>query len=228
MQPTSENASSIQLPVNLEVRVVLFSLQNNQLQTLLLPVKNMPEKWQIPGSPLIAARSLEETAAACLVAYIGRREAYLEQLYTYGHPLRDPSCQLVSVVYFALIPADAFSMPDLSIHEARWYAIENQPDLIGDHGDILAYALRRLRYKLEYTAAGFELLPENFSLTELQRTYEMILGEKLDKRNFRRRILNAGIIEPTPHQRIGEGRPARLFRYRPDAVAEVKARRLFP
>ena len=97
-----------------------------------------------------------------------------------------------------------------------------------DHAEIIAYALRRLRYKLEYSAAAFQLMPEEFSLSELQHTYEIILGEELDKRNFRRRILEAAIIEPTPRQRTGEGRPARLYRYRPDAVAEVKARRLFP
>ena len=81
---------------------------------------------------------------------------------------------------------------------------------------------------MEYTAVGFELLPENFTLTELQRTYELILGEKLDKRNFRRRILQAGVIESIGQWQSGEGRPARLYRYRPDAVAEVQARRLFP
>ncbi len=227
MHATTENAHSNHQPVNLEIRVVLFSLQANKLQTLLLPGKANGE-WCIPGLPVVGNKSLEETASACLAAYIGRREAYLEQLYTYGNPQRDPALHLVSVVYFALIPADAFSMPDSSTVTAQWFGMDALPGLMNDHGDILAYALRRLRYKLEYTAAGFELLPENFSLTELQQTYEMILGETLDKRNFRRRILNAGIIEPTPHQRAGEGRPARLFRYRPDAVAEVKARRLFP
>jgi 8-oxo-dGTP diphosphatase len=75
---------------------------------------------------------------------------------------------------------------------------------------------------------GFELLPDTFTLTQIQSTYEIILGEKLDKRNFRRRILEANIIEPTDSLQSGEGRPARLHRYRADAVAEVKARRLFP
>ena len=111
---------------------------------------------------------------------------------------------------------------------AKWFPVEALPDLTGDHPEILAHALRRLRYKLEYSAVGFQLLPENFSLSELQQTYEMILGDTLDKRNFRRRMLQAGIIEPTPHLRGGEGRPGRLYRYRPDAVAEVKTRRLFP
>jgi 8-oxo-dGTP diphosphatase len=92
----------------------------------------------------------------------------------------------------------------------------------------LDYALRRLRYKLEYTAIGFELLPDEFTLSELQGFYEIILGETLDKRNFRRRVLQAGIIEATNRYRTGDGRPAQLYRYRENAVAEVKARRLFP
>ncbi len=110
----------------------------------------------------------------------------------------------------------------------RWFRLNEFPVLAHDHSEIIAYALRRLHYKMEYSAAGFELLPDEFTLSELQHTYEIILGEKLDKRNFRRRILEAGIIEGTSRRRTGEGRPARLYRYRADAVAEVKARRLFP
>ena len=93
--------------------------------------------------------------------------------------------------------------------------VDSLPTLVMDHRQILQYAVRRLRYKLEYSAVGFELLPETFTLSELQQTYEIILGENLDKRNFRRRILQAEIIESTPHQKGGEGRPARLYRYRP-------------
>ena len=184
-------------------------------------------EWELPGEPIQVDQSLEEAASQCLGHFIGRREAYLEQLYTYGHPQRQPADRLISVVYFAIIPADAARLP--SGHpQASWFPIDALPGLILDHGEIVEYALRRLRYKLEYTAVGFELLPENFSLTELQHTYELILGENLDKRNFRRRILQAGVIEPTQESRSSEGRPARLYRYRPDAVAEVQARRLFP
>jgi 8-oxo-dGTP diphosphatase len=131
----------------------------------------------------------------------------------------------VAVAYFALLPAGC---PDCAHPPLEWHPVEALPPLAGGNGEILAYAQRRLRYKLEYSAVGFQLLPEHFSLSELQGTYEMILGETLDKRNFRRRILTAGIIEPTQTLRGGEGRPARLYRYRPDAVAEVKTRRLFP
>jgi 8-oxo-dGTP diphosphatase len=174
--------------------------------------------------------SLEEAACREMAEETGLQDAYLEQLYTYGDLNRDPRGRVVTVAYFALIPSDApiHKEGGSDAQRAEWFQIEALPPLAFDHDQIVAYALRRLRYKLEYTAAGFELLPEEFTLSELQHTYEMILGEKLDKRNFRRRIQQAEIIEPTPHMRGGEGRPARLYRYREDAVAEVKARRLFP
>ena len=223
---SSPPASGNELLDKLEVRVVIFSLRENALKALLARSLHDPA-WELPGVPIQVDQSLEEAASQCLGHYIGLAEAYLEQLYTYGHPQRDPSQRLISVVYFAIIPADAATLATGHL-QANWFPIESLPHLVLDHGEIISYALRRLRYKLEYTAVGFELLPENFSLTELQRTYELILGEKLDKRNFRRRILQAGVIEPTQQSRSSEGRPARLYRYRPDAVAEVQARRLFP
>ena len=97
-----------------------------------------------------------------------------------------------------------------------------------DHAEMLDYALTRLRYKLEYSTVGFQLLPEEFTLTELQRAYETVLGEELDKRNFRRKILAADILVDTRQTRLGDGRPAKLYRYREDAEPEIKARRLFP
>jgi 8-oxo-dGTP diphosphatase len=204
----------------LVVNVVLFSLREDELQILLAPASR-PEQWELPGETVLEAESLEETANRDLAARINRREAYLEQLYTYGGAQR----AAVSVVYFVLVPAEARQAAGGG---GRWFPAAAFPALAGDHADILAYALRRLRYKLEYTAAGFQLLPGEFTLSELQHTYEIVLDEKFDKRNFRRRMLQSGIIETTPHMRAGEGRPARLYRYRPDAVAEVKTRRLFP
>ena len=97
-----------------------------------------------------------------------------------------------------------------------------------DHADILNYALTRLRYKLEYTAVGFQLLPEKFTLRELQAAYEIILGSKLDKGNFRSKLRKTNVVEMVDGYRDTGGRPARLYRFREDAVAEVKARRLFP
>jgi 8-oxo-dGTP diphosphatase len=188
---------------------------------------DQPQLWSLPGAPVHADASLDDAASHSVAPYVDRQQAHLEQLYTYGGPERGgPGPRLVSVAYFALVPAHALTHGGSP--EGGWFPLYGLPALAEDHADIIAYALRRLRYKLEYSAAGFQLLPEEFSLSELQHTYEIILGERLDKRNFRRRILEAGIIEPTSHRRSGEGRPARLYRYRPDAVAEIRARRLFP
>ena len=213
-----------------EIRVVIFSLYENRLQSLLSKsIEPLGSgQWEIPGSPIKPDLSLEETASTALTRLTNIQEPYLEQLFTYGETNRHPEKQLISVVYFALIPTDSHQNTILIDQDIKWSPVSSLPMLVADHHQILQYAVRRLRYKLEYSAVGFELLPDTFTLSELQQTYEIILEETLDKRNFRRRILQAGIIEPTPHQKGGEGRPARLYRYRPDAIAEVKARRLFP
>lgn len=216
----------------LTVDIVIFTLRDNRLQVLLIQRSKEPfaGKWALPGGFVNLDESLDEAATREMGEETGVKEAYLEQLYTYGNPDRDPRGRIVTVAYFALIPSDATVHAEggSDASQARWFPADDLPSLAFDHDGIVTYAQRRLRYKLEYSAVGFELLPEEFTLSEIQHTYEKILGESLDKRNFRRRILEAGIIEPTSHLRTGEGRPARLYRYRADAVAEVRARRLFP
>ncbi len=217
---------------SLAVDIVVFTIRENLLQLLLIRRANEPflGSWALPGGFINMEEALEEAASRELSEETGIHEAYLEQLYTYGEPNRDPRGRVVSVAYFALIPANPPVRGEggNDSSQARWFPIDDLPALAFDHTEIVGYALRRLRYKLEYTAVGFELLPEEFTLTEIQHAYEIILGEALDKRNFRRRMLASGIIEPTRFKRGGEGRPARLYRYRADAVAEVRARRLFP
>lgn len=214
------------------VDIVIFTIHQGRLQMLLVERAEPPftQMWAFPGGFVHIDESLEEAAARELEEETGIQDAYLEQLYTYGDPQRDPRGRVVTVAYFALISADKPLRTEgtQDVARAAWFPVNELPQLAFDHQEIAEYALRRLRYKLEYTAVGFELLPEYFTLTQLQSTYEVVLGEKLDKRNFRRRVLEAGVIESTPHMRTGEGRPARLFRYKPDAVAEVRARRLFP
>lgn len=211
--------------------VVIFTLRDDDLKVLLIRRKLPPFQgmWAIPGGFVNIDESLESAALRELEEETGVRDVYLEQLYTFGSVERDPRGRVITVAYFALIPAPAIDPragDDAS--KARWWPMDDLPPLAFDHADILAYALQRLRYKLEYSAVGFELLPETFTLSDLQAAYEVILGEELDKRNFRRKILNADVIEETGGYRTGEGRPARLYQFREDAVAEVKARRLFP
>lgn len=208
--------------LGLRVSVVAFRLYEDALQVLLCPAS---QGWFVPMTDVHPSESLEETAQRLLASLLTRRPSYLEQLYTYYDPAGEAEQSTVRITYYALLPSKAETH---SPNVGKWHILKDLPPLPSLCREVIDYALRRLRYKLEYSAVGFQLLPEEFTLSELQHTYEIILGERLDKRNFRRRILQAGIIEETPHLRQGEGRPARLYRYRPDAVAEVKARRLFP
>jgi len=211
--------------------VIIFALCENGLRVLLIKRGRPPFEgmWAIPGGFVGIDESLEGAALRELEEETGVHDVYLEQLYTFGDVDRDPRGRVITVAYFALIPVtDISPRAGDDAAETRWWSIYDLPPLAFDHADILAYALQRLRYKLEYTAVGFELLPETFTLSELQAAYEVILGEELDKRNFRRKILSAEVIEETGVYRTGDGRPAKLYRFRDDAVAEVKARRLFP
>ena len=215
----------------LVVDVVIFTLRADDLQVLLIRRRRSPQEgmWAIPGGPIGLSEPLEAAALRTLEEETGLADVYLEQLYTFGEPRRDPRDRVITVAYFAVVPAtNVIPCAAEDAERVRWWSVGDLPALAFDHAEILSYALTRLRYKLEYTAVGFELLQEEFTLTELQSAYEIVLGEELDKRNFRRKILSASVIEPSGRTRSGEGRPAQLYRYRADAVAEVKARRLFP
>ncbi|MGB9724411.1 MAG: NUDIX hydrolase [Chloroflexia bacterium] len=213
------------------VDLVIFTLLQKALHVLLVKRRSPPfaGMWALPGGFVQPEESLEEAARRELREESGVGEVYLEQLYTFGDPGRDPRGRVITVAYFALVPAERQSLraSDDAL-DAAWFPAYHPPPLAFDHAQILDYAITRLRYKLEYTALAFELLPQEFTLTELQEAYEHILNEKLDKRNFRRKVLNADILEATGRRRAGCGRPARLYRFCPDAVAEIKARRLFP
>ncbi|RMG99797.1 MAG: NUDIX hydrolase [Chloroflexi bacterium] len=214
------------------VDVVIFSLVEEDLRVLLVRRKYDPfaGMWAIPGGFVHPNESLEQAALRELEEETGVTDVYIEQLYTFGDPDRDPRMRVITVAYFALVPYDAIQhRPGDDAAETGWFSVFNLPPLAFDHKEIVEYALTRLRYKLEYSAVGFRLLPDVFTLSELQQAYEIILGEKLDKRNFRRKILSSGILEETgKRKKEGEGRPAMLYRYRDDAIAEVKTRRLFP
>jgi 8-oxo-dGTP diphosphatase len=223
-------ASSDYPKPSVTVDVVIITLRGDELQVLLVKRDLAPYKgkWAIPGGFVHIDESLESAARRELREETGVNDVYLEQLYTFGDLGRDPRGRVISVAYIALVSAPLTVEAGSDAREARWWPLKDLPALAFDHEKVMQLALTRLRYKIEYSAVGFRLMPEHFTLTELQRAYEIILGEPLDKRNFRRRIMEAEVIEPTDDLRTGEGRPARMYRFRRDTVAEVKARRLFP
>lgn len=227
----SHRSYSFERP-SVSVDVVIFTLRKGDLQVLLIRRRNDPfsGQWAIPGGFVEVDESLEAAALRELEEETGVKDVYIEQLYTFGKPDRDPRMRVITVAYIALVPESA--LPPIragdDAAEACWWSMYDLPPLAFDHATILDYALTRLRYKLEYTAVGFELLPMEFTLSELQSAYETILGETLDRGNFRKKLRRAEVVEATQGFQTTGGRPARLYRFRDDAVAEVKARRLFP
>lgn len=231
---TAENydASQYERP-SVTVDVVIFTVLDDELKVLLIKRKMWPYEgmWAIPGGFIKMPESLEDAAYRELAeeTNVTREQVYLEQLYTFGQPDRDPRTRVITVAYYTLVSADQLS-PEAADDAADvgWFSVYDLPSLAFDHAEILNYALTRLRYKLEYTAVGFQLLPEKFTLRELQDVYEIVLGTKLDKGNFRSKLRKTKVVEMVDGYRDTGGRPARLYRFCEDAVAEVKARRLFP
>ena len=216
------------------VDIVIFSLIDAQLKVLLVKRKHWPYKdsWAFPGGFVEMEESLEDAAYRELKeeTNVNKADVYLDQLRTFGKPKRDPRTRVITVAYVALVGADKLQNPRAGDDAADvgWFSAYKPPKLAFDHYQILKYAVTRLRYKLEYSAVGFQLLPERFTLRELQQAYEIVLGEKLDKGNFRSKLRKSNVVEATTLYRQTGGRPARLYRFKDDAVAEVKARRLFP
>jgi 8-oxo-dGTP diphosphatase len=197
------------------VDIVIFTIQSSTLKVLLVKRRIPPFAGQfaIPGGFIHEDENLEQAALRELKEETGVADLYLEQLYSFGDVDRDPRGRVITVAYFALISADRQLKAGSDAAEAKWWAMDDLPPLAFDHAKILNYALERLRNKLEYTTVGFQLLPEKFTLTELQEVYEAILGKKLDKRNFRRKMSLLKILKPTREFRRGGRRPARLFRF---------------
>jgi 8-oxo-dGTP diphosphatase len=216
------------------VDVVLFTFSEGELRTLLIQRAGPPfaGQWALPGGFVRMDESLDDAAQRELLEETGVRDVYLEQLYTFGEPGRDPRGRVITVVYFALLSEDQAARMVVrggdDAQDARWWNVDALPDLAFDHKPIVDYALQRLRWKLEWTALGFLLLPAQFTLSELQSVYETVLKEALDKRNFRRKILAADILEESGGYREGDHRPAKLYRFTAKAIELEQARRRFP
>ena len=201
------------------VDVVIFTIRDDALSVLLVKRGIEPNlgDWAIPGGFVLDHESLDEAALRELREETGVADVYLEQLYTFGDPGRDPRGRVVTVAYYALIAADRAPLEaGTDAAEAQWWPVGKLPEQLAfDHAHILDYAIQRLRAKIGYTTVGFQLLPKEFTLGQLQSVYEAILGKPLDKRNFRKRIEQLDVLTPLESwRRGGASRPARLYTFK--------------
>ena len=208
------------------VDVVLLTIQGSTLKVLLVKRQQPPFRgtWALPGGIVGQDESVDTAALRELQEETSIANIYLEQLYTFGDPIRDPRGRVITVAYYALVNWQRFQLKARQrVSEANWFPVKRLPALAFDHQRIVDYALERLRNKINYTTVGFQLLPRQFTLTELQSSYEIILGQRLDKRNFRRKMLQLGILKGTREFKAhGRQRPARLYTFTEPKVVKLQ------
>lgn len=229
-RPSAPSHARVERPL-CTVDVAVFTVRDGQLCVLLVQRPKaegepFPGRWALPGGFVDLARdaSLEDCARRKLVEKTGVVPPYLEQLGSWGDAKRDPRGWSATHVYFTLMPSqDAVLQAGGNAEQARWVEIdpeEHWPTLGFDHRRILGAAVHRLRSKVEYTSMPAYLLPEAFTLTELQRSFEVVLGRPVQKAAFRTRMLSVDWLEPLDEMRTGVSRPAQLYRVKePGALA---------
>jgi 8-oxo-dGTP diphosphatase len=218
---SNSSLSNVDRPLT-TVDLAIFSIRDDSLQVLLVrrpSGKNEPfvDHWALPGGFIDLDRDddLETCARRKLKEKTGITAPYLEQVGSWGSAARDPRGWSTTTVYFALIAADAELRPGGNAEEAKWTIIEStrvRQKLAFDHAELLKAAVERLRNKVEYTSLPAFLMPNEFTLTELQRVYEITLDRKLEKKAFRTRVLATDLLEEVPRLRAGANRPAQLFK----------------
>lgn len=196
------------------VDLVIFSIRNNLLNILLVKrnVEPFKNNWALPGGFVKMKESLEESAKRELKEETGVENVYLEQLYTFGDPKRDPRGRVITISYFALINSNNIVLEaSTDVSEAKWFSNNELPTLAFDHKKILDYAIKRLKWKFEYTTIAFSLLPKHFTLGELQKIYEIVYEKNIDKRNFRKKILSLNILKEESIKSDTPHRPPQLY-----------------
>jgi 8-oxo-dGTP diphosphatase len=201
----------------LTVDIVIFGLDEDDLQVMLIQ-RNLPPfegQWALPGGFVRVEETLDDAARRELVEETALKDIYLEQLYAFGAVNRDPRERVVTVAYYALVNLEGHDVhASTDARNAAWFPVSDIPKLAFDHHDILNAAQERLRGKVRYQPIGFELLPDRFTLRQLQRLYEVILGRELDKRNFRKKVLAMGVVKETSEiEKDVAHRAAKLYRF---------------
>jgi 8-oxo-dGTP diphosphatase len=209
------------------VDCIIFGFDNIQLKLLLIKRNFLPQKgkWSLVGGFLEADESLDQAALRILNNLTGLNDIYLEQLYTYGEMSRDPGERVLSTAYYTLINAEDYHLPINRESMAKWFPIEKIPNLIFDHNIMVDKAMRRLRRKSLSQPIGFELLPEKFTIPQLQKLYEAIHQRELDKRNFRKKILSMGLLKKLDEkQKSGSRKGAFYYKFDKEKYDDLLSR----
>jgi len=214
--------------MKLAVDAIVFGYSKQDgVSVLLIQRKYEPFKnsWAIPGGFVLDKESLEEAVRRELKEETGITVHYLEQLYTFGEPDRDPRQRVVSVAYFGLVKTSQYNELKASTdaENAAWFSIQKLPVLAFDHKQILAIAIERLRTKIRYQPIGFELLDKKFPFSDLEKLYMALLGRDINRRNFSKKILSFGFLEETGElsRSVGKGRPSKMFQFNQKRYREL-------
>lgn len=199
------------------VDISLFTIQDNRLKVLLIKRKSAPfeHMWAIPGGFIHVGETLKEASLRRLYDETHVENIYLEQLEAFGKPNRDPRARVITIAFYALVSDEQLN-PEAhaNAEDVGWHCVSELPELAFDHQHIVEVALERLKHELENSSIAFQLLPSRFTLSELQRVYELILEKEMDKRNFRKKILASGVLQDTGETKMeGYHRPAQLYSF---------------
>ena len=217
-----ENIHSFAKP-SVTVDIVIFTIQDDDLKVLLVKrnIEPFKGKWAIPGGFVRIDESLEEAAIRELQEETGVSNVYLEQLYTFGNPKRDPRGRVITVAYMALVNSENINLKaSTDASEAQWFSTKKIPDLAFDHKNILNYSVKRLKWKFEYTTVAFSMLPKKFTISQLQDIYEIVFDKEFDKRNFAKKILLLEVLKEEGIKKDVSHRPPMLYSLKKD-ISEI-------
>ena len=198
---------------------VIFGFDEGGLKVLLVERNEYPYKdwWALPGFFVEHDETIDDAVKRILYEHTGLRNIFMEQLYTFGDLKRHPQGRIITVAYYALLRLKsqlALKPHSDYVRQAVWHSVDKLPELAFDHANIIERSLEKIRQKIKYSPIVFELLPEKFTLTQLQKVYEAILGNILDKRNFRKKILNYDFLKELDEKQEGVAyRAAKLYKF---------------
>ncbi len=220
--------------IKVTVDAIVFGYSKNDGVSVLLIRRKYPpfkDSWAIPGGFVLEQENLEEAVKRELIEETGITVNYLEQLYTFGEPKRDPRQRIISIAYFALVKSSLYQQLKASTdaEEAQWFSINKLPVLAFDHNQILQTAIERIRAKIRYQPIGFELLDKKFPFADLEKLYTTLLDRHIDRRNFTKKIMSLGLLEDTGKlaPALGAGRPSKVYQFNKQRYTQLEKEGIF-